>query len=67
MSVLNGFHPSIQFTYETGSNKILSFLDALIIRNGPNFERHVFTGNLQKQTFKLIGAPLLQSNGHAAL
>ena len=29
--------------------------------------RHVFTGNLQKQTFKLIGAPLLQSNGHAAL
>ena len=33
MSVLNGFHPSIQFTYETESNNRLSFLDVLITRN----------------------------------
>ena len=38
MSVLNGFHPSIQFTYETESNNRLSFLDILIIRNGQSIE-----------------------------
>ena len=38
MSAVNGFHPSIQFTYETGSNNRLSFLDVLIFRNGQSIE-----------------------------
>ena len=42
MSVLNGFHPSIQFTYETESNNRLSFLDVLIIRNGQGIETCVY-------------------------
>ena len=42
MSVLNGFHPSIQFTNETESNNRLSFLDALIIRNGQSIETRVY-------------------------
>ena len=66
MSVLNGFHPSIQFAYETESKNRLSFLDLLIIRNGQNIEA-CFTGNLQTQTFIFIGTPLLQSSGNAAL
>ena len=66
MSVLNGFHPSIQFAYETESNNRLSFLDVLIIRNGQNIEA-CFTGNLQIQTFIFIGTPLLHSSRNAAL
>ena len=42
MSILNGFHPSIQFTYETESNNRLSFLDVLIIRNGQGIETCVY-------------------------
>ena len=42
ISVLNSFHPSIQFTYETESNNRLSFLDVLIIRNGQNIETCVY-------------------------
>ena len=42
MSVLNGFHPSIQFTYETESNNRPSILDVLIIRNGQSFETCVY-------------------------
>ena len=38
MSVLNGFHPSIQFTCETESHKKLLFLDVLIIRDGQSIE-----------------------------
>ena len=38
MSVLNGFHPSIQFKYDTESNNRLSFLDVPIIRNGQSIE-----------------------------
>ena len=38
LSVLNGFHPFIQFTHETESNNRLSFLDVLIIRNGQSIE-----------------------------
>ena len=42
MSVLNGFHPSIQFTCDTESNNRLSFLDVLIIRNGQSIETCVY-------------------------
>ena len=38
MSVVNSFHPSIQFAYETESNNRLSFLDVLIICNGQSIE-----------------------------
>ena len=42
MSVLNGSHPSIQFTCEIESNNRLSFPDVLIIRNGQSFETWVY-------------------------
>ena len=42
MSILNGFHPPIQFTYRTESNNRLSFLVVLIIRNGQNIETCVY-------------------------
>ena len=42
MSVLNGFHPSIQFTYEAESHKNLLFLDVLIIRDGQSIETCVY-------------------------
>ena len=42
MSVLNGFHPSIQFKYDTESNNRLSFLDVPIIRNGQSIETWVY-------------------------
>ena len=57
MSVLNGFHRSIQFTCETESNNSLSFLYVLIIRNGQSVET----------TFIFIGTPLLQFSGNVAL
>ena len=58
MSVLNGFHASIQFTYETELNNGLSFLDALIIRK---VLRHVFTENRQTQTFIFTGTFCINS------
>ena len=42
LSVLNGFHPFIQFTHETEPNNRLSFLDVLIIRNGQSIETCVY-------------------------
>ena len=33
LSKLNSFHPKIQFTYETGEENKLPFLDVLLIRN----------------------------------
>ena len=42
MSVLNGFHPSIQFTYETEFKSRLSFLDVVIICNGQSIETCVY-------------------------
>ena len=42
ISVLNGFHQFIQFTYETEPNNRLSFRDVLIIRNGQNSETCVY-------------------------
>ena len=42
MSVFNGFHPSIQFTYETESHSKLLFLDVLIIRDGQSIETCVY-------------------------
>ena len=54
MSVLNGFHLSIQFTYETESNNRLSFLHELIIHNGQSIEIFIVT-------------PLLQFSGNTAL
>ena len=41
-SVLNGSHPSIQFTCEIESNNRLSFPDVLIIRNGQSIETCVY-------------------------
>ena len=43
MSVLNGFHRSIQFTYETESSNRLSLLNVLIIRNGQSIETCVYS------------------------
>ena len=37
-SVLNSFHPSIQFTYETGNNNSIPFLDIELLRVGENIE-----------------------------
>ena len=42
MSVLNGFHPSIQFTYETEFKSRLSFRDVVIICNGQSIETCVY-------------------------
>ena len=42
MSVLIGFHPSIQFAYETESHNKLLFLDVLIIRNGQSIDTCVY-------------------------
>ena len=42
MSVLNGFHPSIQFIYETELHNNLLFLDVLIIRDGQSIETCVY-------------------------
>ena len=54
MSVLNGFHPSIQFTYETESKNRHHFqMYSLFVKD--KVLRHVFTGNLQTQTFMFTG------------
>ena len=42
ISVLNGFHPSMQLTYETENNNTISFLDIELLRVGENIETRVF-------------------------
>ena len=42
ISVLNSFHPSIQFTYETENNESISFLDIELLRVGENIETRAF-------------------------
>ena len=32
LSILNSFHPNIEFTYETEANSKLTFLDVLLLR-----------------------------------
>ena len=65
MSVLNGFHPSIQFTYETEPNNRLSFLDVLIIRNGQRIETCVY-GKPTNTDIYILWNFLHQSSGNAA-
>ena len=36
LSILNSFHPNIEFTYETKVNSKLAFLDVLLHREGQN-------------------------------
>ena len=52
ISVLNGFHPSIQFTYES-KNRHHFQMYSLFVKD--KVLRHVFTGNLQTQTFMFTG------------
>ena len=66
MSVLNGFHPSIQFTYETEPNNRLSFLDVLIIRNGQRIETCVY-GKPTNTDIYILWNFLHQSSGNAGL
>ena len=54
MSVLNRFHPSIQFTYETESKNRHHFQMYSLFVKDKEF-RHVFTENLQTQTFMFTG------------
>ena len=42
ISVLNSFHPSIQFTYETENNNSISFRDIELLRVGEKIETRVF-------------------------
>ena len=66
MPVLNGFLLFIQFTHEKESKKDFHFLMySLSVMD--KVLRHVFTGNLQTETFTFFGTPLLQSSGNAAL
>ena len=41
-SILNSFHPSIQFIYETENNNSISFPDIELLRVGENIETRVF-------------------------
>ena len=54
MSVLNGFHLPIQFTYETES-KNSHHLQMYSFFVKDKVLRHVFTGNLQTHTFMFTG------------
>ena len=36
LSILNSFHPNIEFTYKTEVNSKLAFLDVLLLREGQN-------------------------------
>ena len=66
MSVLTGFHPSIQFTYETEPKNRRHFqMYSLFVKD--NVLRHVFTGNLQKTDIYVHWNFLHQSSGNAAL
>ena len=51
MSVLNGSHPSIQFTCEIESNNRLSFPDVLIIRSGQSIETCVYRKPINKNIY----------------
>ena len=42
LSVLNNFHPNIQFTYDTKYNFKLAFLDVMLCRDGENFVTRVY-------------------------
>ena len=42
ISVMNSFHPPIQFTYETENNNSISFLDIELLSVGENIEIRVF-------------------------
>ena len=42
LNKLNGFHLSIQFTYELEKNKKLEFLDVILIRNKDTIETTVY-------------------------
>ena len=42
LSVLNNFHPNIQFTYETEYNFKLGFLDVMLCRDGENIVTTVY-------------------------
>ena len=66
MSVLNGFHASIQFTYETELNKRLSFLNVLITRNGQSIETCVYRKPTNTDIY-IQWNFLDQSSGKAAL
>ena len=65
MSLLNGFHPSIQFPYETEPNNRLSFLDVLIICNGQSIETCVY-GKPTNTDIYILWDFLHQSSGNAA-
>ena len=42
LSILNNFHPKIEFTYETEVNSELAFLDVLLLRKGQNIVTTVY-------------------------
>ena len=42
LSILNSFHPNIEFTYETEVNSKLTFLDILLLREGQNILTTVY-------------------------
>ena len=42
ISILNSFHPSIQFTYETENNNSISLLDFELLRVGKNIKARAF-------------------------
>ena len=42
LSMLNNFHPNIQFIYETEYNFKLAFLDFMLCRDGENFVTTVY-------------------------
>ena len=42
LSVLNNFHPNIQFTYELQYNFKLSLLDVMLCRDGENIVTIIF-------------------------
>ena len=42
LSILNSFHPNIEFTYETKINSKIAFLDVLLPREGQNIITTVY-------------------------
>ena len=42
LSILNSFHPNIEFTYKTKINSKIAFLDVLLLREGQNIITTVF-------------------------
>ena len=49
--ILNNFHSSIKFTYETESGNKLSFLNVQLIRSGDNIETCVFRKPTNTDTY----------------